>query len=226
MRRNKTVAWILLIFSIANVVLAAPALVPQRWLVTDRADDEPTPGESEQAPGSLAEPLHQDGVVSATPPSGRLPSEESPSDSQLQQELDRLDRFLGEPLSPVSPLHPDYMLEPPFGSLHQDLEPVSGAPDSPESHDDLPVVYGGPRSQPPPFPWWLHTTERPPAQFEVGGTSSSVDSGAFPPASGAQPLHDDTTPWWHNLDPVTDIEHHFYRSFKRSLERDHGHLFS
>jgi hypothetical protein len=230
MRRNNIVARFPLIFSITNVVLAAPALVPQRRLVTDRADDEPT-DESEQALGSLAEPVHQDGVVSATPPSGWLPagSEESPSDSQVQQVLHWLDEVLGKPLSPISPLHPDYMLEPPFGSSHQNLAPVSGAPDSPESHDDLPIVHGGPRLQPAPFPWWLHTTERPPSQFEVGEPSSSVDTEAperFPPASGAQQLHDDTTPWWHDLDPVTDIEHHFHRSFKWSPERDHGHRFS
>jgi hypothetical protein len=41
MRQDKTVARILLIFFIANVVLAAPLLVRQRRLVTDRRGDEP-----------------------------------------------------------------------------------------------------------------------------------------------------------------------------------------
>ena len=70
MLRDKTVARIILIFSIANVVLAAPALVLQRRLVTDGSDDEPT-DEQGQAPGSLAGSVHQDGVVpAASPPSG------------------------------------------------------------------------------------------------------------------------------------------------------------
>jgi hypothetical protein len=38
MRQDKTFARILLIFSIANVVLAAPAVVRQRRFVTDRTD--------------------------------------------------------------------------------------------------------------------------------------------------------------------------------------------
>ena len=212
MCRNKTVARILLIFSIANVVLAAPPLVQQRRFVKDRADDEPT-DDSVQAPGLPAEPVYRDGVVPATPPSVGSParSEQSLSDSML----DWLDGMLGEDTSPVLPLRPDYMLEPPSGV--------------PESHDDLPLVSGGPGLHNDRFQWWLHTTERPPAKWEEGESSSRIDSGApemLPSTSRVQPLHDDTTPWSHDLNPVTDIEHHFHRSFKWSPKRDHVHRFS
>jgi hypothetical protein len=221
---DKTVVRILLIFSIANIVLTAPALVRQRRLVTDRADDEPT-DESEKAPGSLAEPVRKDEVVPATPPSGWSPteSEQSLSDSEL---LDWLNNFLGEGFPPNSPscIHHDPVPMPLSSSLHQDLVPVSGAP---ESHDDL--------TRTPPSPWGLHTTERPPGQLEVG-ESSRIESGTLggsPPASGAQPLlddknpwHDDTTLWWHDLSPITDVERHFHRSFEWSSERERGHRFS
>jgi hypothetical protein len=195
MRRDKTVAQILLIFSITSVVLAAPALVRQRRLVTYRADDEPT-DELEQAPGSLAEPVHQNGVLPAAPPSVGSPAR---SDLSLSDSLlDWLDEVMYEHSPPISPLHPDYMLEPPLGLLHQDFVPVSGAP---ESHGDVPLESGGRGSHDYPFPWWLHTTERPPSQFEVGESSSHIESGApggLPPASGTQPLHD--------LNPLTDVE--------------------
>jgi hypothetical protein len=197
MRRDKTVARVLLIFSIASVVLAAPALVRQRRLVTDRADDEPT-DESEQAHGLLAEPVHH-GVLRRPPQSGRrtgrscrcpTPCSTGWTDLGVRHPSHRCTQII--------------MLEPPSGLLHQDLVPVSGAS---ESHSDVPLVSGGPGLHGVPFPWWLHTAERPPAQFEVGESSSHMESGApggregtggLAPASGAQPLHD--------LNPVTDIE--------------------
>ena len=218
---DKTVVRILLILSIANVVLTAPALVPRRRLVTNRAD-EPT-GESEQAPGSLVEPAHKDEVVPATPPSGWSPagSEQPLSDSEL---LEWLNKCFGEGFPPNSPscIHHDPAPILPSSSLHQDLVPVSGAP---ESHDD-PTL---------PSPLGLPTTERPSGQLEVE-ESSRVDSGtpggSLPP-SGAKPLpddknswHDDTSPWWHDLSPITDAGRHFHRSFEWNSERDRGHRFS
>ena len=200
MRRDKTVARVLLIFSIASVVLAAPALLRQRRLVTDRADDEPM-DDSEQAHGLLAEPVHQNGVLPVAPPSESVGS---PAWSELSLSDSMLDWLegLNEHSPPISPLHPDYYtLEPPSGLLHQDLVPISGAS---ESHSDVPLVSGGPGSHGVPLPWWLHTAERPPSQSEVGESSSHLESealgggGGLALASGAQPLHD--------LNPVTDIE--------------------
>ena len=71
MRRDKTVARIILLFSIANLVLAAPALVRQRRLVIDRADDGPT-DELQATSWSLrlAGSVYQNEVVPAAPPSG------------------------------------------------------------------------------------------------------------------------------------------------------------
>ena len=207
MHLDKTVARVLLIFSIASVVLAAPASVRQRHLTTDPADDEPM-DESEQAHGLLAEPVHQpeSEVLPEAPPSVG-----SPDGTDLlslgDSTLDWLDGFF-QHLPSQSPSHPYYYPpdspEPPSGMSHQDLVPVSGAP---ESHGDVPLVSEGPGSHAVPFPWWLHTAERPPAQFEVGGSSSSsshMESGApgggggSAPALGAQSLQD--------LIPVTNID--------------------
>ena len=164
MRRDKTLARVLLIFSISSVVLAAPALLRQRRLVTDRADGEPM-DESEQAHGLLAEPEPGPSVGS---PAGDL-EDVSLSDSML----DWLDKFINS-LSP----------------LHQDMFPVSGAS---KSDSDVPQVSGGPGPHGVPSPaWWSQTTERPPAQFEVGETSSHMESGSpgggggLAPASGIQ----------------------------------------
>ena len=295
MRRNKIIARILFIFSIANVVLAAPALLRQRRLVTDRADDEPT-GDSEQdsglasstgpahqdlvvpaapaapsqpeagsehgtPPGSEQDwehassngPVHQDWTVPATPPPSEAGSEhgsdepgrqgsvsysyspaespphsvsysyspaESPPHSWSEpSEPDSGLHSLGYPdQDPVpnspSSLHQDSVPEPPSGPLHQDLAPVSGAP---ELHDDLPIVHGGSRLQPAPFPWWLHTDERPPAQWEEGESSHQPEESShtpeeswqavpetLPPAPEAQTLHDEANPWWHELYLYTD----------------------
>jgi len=124
MRLDKTVARVLLIYSIASVVLAAPTVVRQRHLITDRADDKPT-DESEQVQGLLAELEHQSEVLPAAPPSVGLPdgkdSEVSLSDS-MESILDWLESFRDPPSPPLSPLHPSYLhYEPPSDLLHQDL---------------------------------------------------------------------------------------------------------
>jgi len=198
MRRDKTFVRILLIFSIANVVLAAPAVMRQRHFVTDRRDDKPT-GDSEQDPAGS---VHQQVVPAVTPPPVGSPtgSEKSPTLSEMWSDESMLN-YLAETSSdedsvPNSP-----------SKLHQDLVPVSGASAAPQLHDDLPIVSGGPRLQNQPFPWWEHTYWRPPATWEVG-ESSHTASGAqemLPPALGAQPSHDGTL-WFHDLNPDTDMD--------------------
>ena len=200
MRRDKTVARVLLIFSIASFVLAAPALQPQRRLVTDRADDKPT-DESEQAHGvppapppsvgSLDGSEQAHGVLPAPPPSVGLPdgSEKLPSDSDsLHGMLEQLwEEHLPAAISPQSP-------------VHQDSDPVSKVGESsskqgveglPPASEAQPVqdltnwedwahwgsewsdLSDGFVSSDGEIPWEL----RPPAQFEVGQSSSHMESG-------------------------------------------------
>jgi hypothetical protein len=187
MRQDKTFARILLIFSIANVILAAPALVQQRRLVTDRTDDELT-SESEQDP---AGPVHQEVVPASPPPSVGSPagSEKSPTLSESWSDDPQF-----EYLSKSSDSDSDSAPNSQFGS-HQDSVPVSGG---------LPLEHK-------PFPWWEHSDWRPPGKWEVGEPSYSGPSALemLPPASVAQPLHYDTvgtTPWWHSLNSVTDMD--------------------
>jgi hypothetical protein len=201
MHWNKTFAGILLIFSIANVVLAAPALIRQRHFVTDRADDEPT-GESNLDPAGS---VHQEVVPAVTPPPVGSPtgSEKSPTLSEMWSDGSLLD-YLAESSS-----NEDSVPNSP-STLHQDSVPVSGAPAAPQLHDDLPLVSGSPRLQDRPFPWWLYTDWRPPGTYEVGESSHTASHAQMlPPAppSGAQPLHDDAL-WFHEheLNPVTDMD--------------------
>ena len=216
MRRDKTVARVLLILSIASVVLAAPALLPQRRLVTDRADNEPT-DESEQAHGVLP---------AAPPPSVGLPdgsekslSAVSGSESLLDMMLEQL---LGEHQSAISKVHQDSDPVSGASKVHQDLVPVSGAS---ESHSDVPPVSGDPGHDAPiSRPWWL---VRPPARSEVGVSPSQMQSGKpgvkeLPPASEAQPLHDlanweDWPDWGSDVSDgfVSSVDDmHFHRSFE------------
>ena len=198
MRRDKTVARILLIFSIANVVLAAPALVRQRRLVTDRGDDEPPTDES-QPDAWPNGPVRQNSVSYSY--------SASLSGSEPGSGLDSLGGYSdNEDPSPNSQpnLHQGSVPKPTSGSLNQDLVPVSG---SPESHDNLPPVSGGSRLQPAPYPSWLHTDEDHPSQWEVGESSHTVPE-MLSPVPGAQPLHDEKNPWWHDLylHPGNDID--------------------
>ena len=205
MRRDKTVARILLIFSIANVVLAAPAFVRQRHLVTDRGDDEPTDESNTDAQSNG--PVRQNSVSYSY-------SSASLSGSEPGSGLDSLGGYSdNEDPSPNSwpSLHQDSVPRPPSGSLNQDLVPVSGGT---ESRDDLSPVSGGSRLQPVPNPSWLQTNERPPSQWEVGESSHTKEESShtapevLPPAPEAQPLHDEETPWWHDQQLHTDgIDH-------------------
>jgi hypothetical protein len=203
MRQDKTFARILLIFSIANVILAAPALLRQRSLVTNRADDKPT-GEPEQDPAGSA---HQEVVSVASPPPVGSPAGSEKlhpepgvwtEDSLLEWLSNLSDEDVFEPNSP--------------SDLPKYSKPISWAP---PSHDNQPPVLKSLPLQDKPFPWWEHTDWRPPGVWEVG-ESSRTGSGAsemlppkLPPASGAQPLHDDavdTNIYWHDLDSVMDTD--------------------
>ena len=110
MRRDKTIARILLIFSIANVVLAAPALVRQRGLVTDGSNDKPT-DEPGQAPGSPAG-SEQDGKL-------------APSDGPLYQHLES---YFDSPSAAGS--EQDGKLASSDGPLYQHLESYFDHPPS------------------------------------------------------------------------------------------------
>ena len=173
MRWDKTLARILLMFSIANVVLAAPALVRQRRLVTDRGD--------ESKPDSLSDgPMRQNSLSDSYP------------------WLDSFGEFSDEDPAPNSPASshqdPVPVPEPPSGSLKQDLVPVSGAP---HLHGDPPPVPGGPLLQPASFSRWMQTNERPPSQWEVGESSHAVPEMSSQ-APEARPLQDEKVPWWHD----------------------------
>ena len=137
MRRDKTFARILLIFSIANVVRAAPALVRQRRLVADRAENGPAE-EPEAAPESLAGSIHQNEVVPAAPPS--VPGSEygTPLESKQDSESGssnvpvHQDRVVLPPLSEVVSAHQspagsenDGELWPSDGPVHQGLATYS-----------------------------------------------------------------------------------------------------
>ena len=208
MRQAKTFARILLIFSIANFILAAPALVPQRRLVTDRAGEEPT-GEPEQDPAGSA---HQAVVSVASPPpvwspAGSEKSHLEPEDLTEERLLEWLSNLSDEDIFPPN--------SPSDLPKYPNPKPISWAP---PLHDSQPPVLESMPLQEKPFPWWLHTSWRPPSVWEVG-ESSRTGSGVpemlppkLPPASGAQvaqPLDGDavdTNIYWHDLDSVTDMD--------------------
>ena len=118
MRQGKTVARILLIFSIANVVLAAPVLVQQRRLVTDRSDDKST---DESTP--LLEP-NSDASESSVG-SGR-PSNAPPPSPAVMQDL--------APLSVAPQLNDPAAVS---GTSESHYVPPSTSGNAP-SQDDLP----------------------------------------------------------------------------------------
>ena len=208
MRRDKTFARILLIFSIAHVVLAAPAVVRQRSLVPDVPDNGST---DESVP--LLETVSD--VSETSPPTPQSASLHEPSVGSEQDSAPGLPAGSShqdgvEPAAPpTSParLHQDWT--PPHESsnvpLFQDsasshdakFTPLSGSPEShyvslaphyspgtPLLHDDS---LAGHSVQPT---WW-----------------ESVPLGDSPPSgSGAQPLSKDPPSWGGNFAHVSEIE--------------------
>ena len=227
MRQDRTVARILLIFSIANIVLAAPTLVRQRRLVTDRTDDEPT-GEPEQDPAGL---VHQVVPVEPPPFGGSPAAPEKWPEKWSEGEDPQLEETLLKWLDNLSDQPEDSAPNSPTG-LHQGSVPGTEALHvALQSHDDLPVMSGGLLDR--PSQWWQHTGSRP-STWEVGESSNSAGEPSqtvgelsqtagepshtapeahemlppaleaqplqmLPPTLESQPLHGNT-PWWHGLD--------------------------
>ena len=115
MRRNKTVTQILLIFSIANLLLAAPAGVQQRGLVTNGPDDD-------SADGSIHQDVMPESSGSRSPQlNDPLPTPES---TPLQDELAR---------SGAPPLYGDSLPASEAAQLHNNPPQASEAA---QLHDD------------------------------------------------------------------------------------------
>ena len=181
MRRDKIVARILLIVSITNAVLAAPAVVRQRLF--DRAGDEST---DESTPslgsGSGYIPDYEASPGPDTPRLSTSSSDDSDTPSSFHSSSDfDADQYYADQLS-SSESH--------FGSsskteswdglsatLHSAGVPESGSQQS----NDPPSTPGSPPSQDHPTP-----------ESEAAQLHNPL------PGSGDQPLHDDSLPWWHD----------------------------
>ena len=254
MRRDKIVARILLIFSVTNAVLAAPAVVQQRRFVTDRAGVKSTsPGPSSL--GSETGPPSESGYLpdfegSPGPDTPPLLSDDSDTSSSLHLSSNfGTDRYYSDPLSEShfnslthssvgsssSSLHP---AEAPVSQLENDPPSMSGA----QQFNDPPPKSGTSELHNIP----LATSGRPPSQ-DHDPTPASPEAAQLhkPPGSGDQPFHDDIHSSWQNWRPVTDIEQetddkakskgfcglfrcwnwHLPRSFELSPERYHGRRF-
>jgi hypothetical protein len=209
MRRDRTFARILLIFSITNVALAAPAVIRQRSLVTDTPDNEST-GESmpslETASG-VSETSAGPGSTLQGPPESQSGSMHvSPLGSQQ-------DWTPGS--SPVGSLHQNGVEpatpHPPPAGLHQDWAAshasLSDVSLSPQVHDGPPSGSGSPQlSDPRPGSGTSQLHDGAPAGL---GAQPDVSKnvplrGDTPSGSGAQPLFKDA-PWWQNYRPVSEI---------------------
>ena len=172
MRRKKTVARVLLIFFIANVVLAAPAVVRQRSLVTDVPDDEST---DESMPSLMTA---SDVSETSPPPSQAGSLHESPPGSEKDW----------TPGSPVGSLHQDGAEPAAPAGLHQDwiashasLSDVSLSQDLESPHDsDSALVPEAPQ---------LHYVSPSYFSSPTSGTPPSQDDPR--PGSGSPPLHND-----------------------------------
>ena len=177
MRRDKTLARILFIFSIANVILAAPTLVRQTRFVTDRSGEEPTDGSTPLLAPNSGAPESSAGSswASQVPPPSQAESldQDSTSLSVAPQSNDP-QRASGKSESHYVP--------PPYAP-----PPTSG---NPSSQNDPPL---GSEAQ----PLLDHT---PPAS-EAAQLHSNPS-----PGTGAQPFFKDSHPSWHDFRPGTTTE--------------------
>jgi hypothetical protein len=162
MRRDKIVARILLIFSIANAVLAAPAVVRQRHLdnAGDESADESTPS-LESGSGYL--PDYEASPGPDRPPLSTLSSDDSDTPSSFHSESDfDADQYYADQLS-SSESHFGSKAESwhswdgsPSATLHSAGVPASVAP---QLDDDPPSASGSQQlNDPPP------TSGSPPSQ--------------------------------------------------------------
>jgi hypothetical protein len=184
MRQDKIVARIILIFSIANAVLAAPAVVRQRSL--DHAGDKST----------------DESVSSLGSGSGYLPDSEVPSDPETSSV--ETPSLISDDHDTSSSIHPP----PAFDTDHYYSDQLS------ESHFDSPTEdswdgslhsAGVPASGPQQLNDPPHTSGRPPSQDRPTLESEAAQLHNPLPGSGDQPLHDNPLPWWHSHYPVNPI---------------------
>ena len=160
MRQDKMFARILLILLVANVTLAAPAIVRRRHLDVAKAASEKRAGSEDDpldksASGSVSEPmpdLGSSGHLSDSGSSGHLPD---PTDFGSENYL-----ALDSPQETPQETPP----ESPHNSLSGSWPGYQ--PDSSESDDDRRPMFG---ANPPPRNWQLHGQDsEPPAGSSVG----------------------------------------------------------
>ena len=210
MRRDKTFARILLIFSIAIAVLAAPAVVRQRRFVIDRSDDESTekstllPYEmidnyfasqssatsgsvAQGPPPSMAGSLHQDSAPLSVAPQSNDPA----------------------PLSGTSELHHD----PPLGSEAQPLlDHPPPASEATQSHTD-PLPGSGVQPSPDDMhPSWDASDWHPVTEIEVVEPDVHNDQDDYYNIDNSYKYFDD----WEWSDLASDASH--IRPRTRSFE--------
>ena len=182
MRQDKTFTQILLIFSIANVVLAAPAVMRQRRLVTDRSGD----GSTDKSTPLLNDLIDSYSASQSSAASGSVAQASPPSSAESWHQDSAMASVAPQsndpqPWSETSESHyaaPAYV--PPF---------TSGNRDPPSQHD------------PPP------ETEMQPLfgnQPQASEAAQLHDDKL--PASGAGPIFEDSHPSWHDFRPGTEIE--------------------
>ena len=234
MRRDRTFARILFIFSIANVMLAAPAVVRQRGLVTDVPDDQSTDesmpsletasgvSKTSAGPGlALQEPPEsQSGSMHVSPPGSEQDWTGSPPAGSLHQ---------GgvEPATPPPPpagLHQDWIAS--HASLSDaSLSQYSASPHdadrtpgslSPQFYDDPPSWTGSPQWSGPPE---LHD-DSPGSGAQPDAWKHVPLRGNPPSGSGAQPLFKDP-PWWQNYRPVSGTSSEIEQASSSRLPSSH-----
>ena len=219
MRRDKTFAQILLIFSIAHVVLGAPALVRQRSIEPDVPDNGPTDGsmpgpslvtapdvseappppgsEQDSAPGPSAGSSHQGGVQPAappTPPDGlhqdSTASHASLSDMSVSQDSTSSHDAEIAPWSGRPQLH---YVSSSYFSPPASLNPPSQRPGSwaPPVHDDDNSLAGSGAQR---KYWFVPLGDSPPRPPSGSGAHSSYYNDPPPPASKAAQLYNSPPP--------------------------------
>jgi len=174
MHRNKTFAGIFLIFSIANVVLGAPASIRQGHFVTERADDEPT-GDSKQDPAATPPPV-------GSPEKSLTLSDKQPLDYLAN------DHSSGDPertVLPSSPFRHQGSSSPeqnPAGLVHEEVEHAA----TPPNHANYLLNENGKRPALPSSPYGSHQGSSLPEQDPAGLVHEEVKPAATPPPVGSQ----------------------------------------
>ena len=208
MRRDKTFTRILLIFSIANVVLAAPAVVIQRSPVTDGQESTEGSVSSIVPDSDASQSLAGLGGVSQAPPPSQAGAEhESPAGSVHKNFVPESSGLGAQQLNdpPTTPgaeqLHDDSPSGPGAQSPHEEdthLWQNWYSVTVPESSGSGAQQLNGPPTTPGAPP--SHGDSLP-----ASGAEQLHGSDDSPSGSGAQSPHEDTH-LWQNWHPVTEIE--------------------